>query len=59
MRGPTSEDVYVDLIRRYILIQGDLDSKHRERVTRIARRCPVHRTLESAPRIEDEMDFVV
>ena len=53
-----SDSAYVELIRRYILMQGDLDPEQRERIARIARRCPVHRTLESAPGIEDELDFV-
>ncbi len=53
-----SEDVYVDPIRRHILIRCELGSEQRGYVARIARRCLVHRTLETSPRIEDEMDFV-
>ena len=52
-----SEDAYVERIRRHILIHGDLDTEQQQRIARIARRCPVHKTLESAPRIEDELDF--
>ncbi len=53
-----SDQAYVELIRRYIVLEGDLDDGQRERVARIARRCPVHRTLESAPVIQDEVDLV-
>ena len=53
-----SDRAYIDVIRRYILVQGDLDQEQKDRITRIARRCPVHRTLESPPRIVDEVDLI-
>lgn len=49
---------YVDVIRRYILVKGDLDQEQIDRIAHIARRCPVHRTLESPPSIVDEVDLV-
>ena len=53
-----SDRTYIELIRRYIVLEGDLTAEQRQRVEQISRRCPVHRTLESAPRIEDEFDLV-
>ena len=53
-----SDDAYVEVIRRYILLEGDLTEEQRDRVAWIARRCPIHRTLVSTPRIEDELDLV-
>lgn len=47
---------YVNLIRRNISLKGDLSDDQIDRIGRIARRCPVHRTLESGPMIEDEID---
>lgn len=35
----------VDVIDRYIEIKGDLDASQRERMMKIADKCPVHRTL--------------
>ena len=52
------DDVLIDLIRRYIALKGDLTDDPRDRIAAIARRCPVHRTLGSGPRIEDEVDLV-
>ena len=49
---------YVDVIRRHILVKGDLDQEQKDRIAHIARRCPVHRTLESPPRIVDAVDLV-
>ncbi len=37
---------YIDRIRSQIFIEGDFDDEQRARLTDIARRCPVHRTLE-------------
>ena len=53
-----SERAYIDLIRRHIVIKGDLTDDQKERVAYIARRCPIHRTLEAKPRIEDEIELV-
>ncbi len=53
-----SDQAYIDLIRRHIVLKGDLTDEQRDRIGRVSRRCPVHRTLEAAPRIEDELDVV-
>ena len=52
------DGTYIDLIRRHILLRGELDDEQRDRIARISRRCPMHRTLESSPRIQDEVDLV-
>ncbi|WP_018935745.1 alpha/beta fold hydrolase [Thioalkalivibrio sp. ALJ24] len=42
----------VDHITREITIEGDLDTKQRERMLQIADRCPVHRTLHGEVQVE-------
>jgi putative redox protein len=42
----------IDAFRREIRLDGDLDEDQRARLTEIADRCPVHRTLEADARIE-------
>ena len=49
---------YIELIRRHIVLKGDIDDEQRDRIAYIARRCPIHRTLEASPKIEDEIDLV-
>jgi len=43
---------FVEVIERWITLEGDLTPAERERCLAIADRCPVHRTLESNLRIE-------
>ena len=52
------EGAYISLIRLLILLRGDLSEQQRERIAWIAARCPVHRTLESRPRIEQQVELV-
>ena len=52
------EQAYIEVVRRHILVEGTLTAEQRERVGRISRRCPVHRTLQSSLRIDDEMEVV-
>lgn len=40
-------------IRRHVEVTGDLDDEQRERLVEIAKRCPVHRTLEGPVEIFD------
>jgi putative redox protein len=42
---------FVDHIDRDIELSGDLDDEQRQRLLRIAERCPVHQTLSSEVRI--------
>lgn len=51
-----NDNTMLNVIRRYIVIKGDLDGEQRQRLLTIARRCPVHRTLTEGPRIIDDMD---
>ena len=53
-----SDRAFVDLIRRRIVLTGDLTDEQRERIAYIAKRCPLHRTLESKPVIEDRVEVV-
>jgi len=46
----------VDVLRRRITIEGDLDEAQRARMLEIADRCPVHRTLENEIRIRSRLD---
>ncbi len=52
------DNVMIDLIRRYMVVRGDLDQEQVERLLQIAQRCPVHRTLSGGPTIVDEIDLV-
>ena len=51
-------DVMLDVIRRYIVLRGDLDDEQEDRMLTIARRCPVHRVLTGGPKILDEIDVI-
>ncbi|MEO1456362.1 MAG: bifunctional alpha/beta hydrolase/OsmC family protein [Pseudomonadota bacterium] len=42
----------IDVFRRVIRLEGELDAAQRTRLMEIADRCPVHRTLEASARIE-------
>lgn len=56
--GENQEDARIDVIRQRVLLHGDLTDEQRVRVGQIAGRCPVRRTLESAPRIEDTVEVL-
>ena len=45
----------VELIKRDISIRGDLSEEQTSRLLEIAQRCPVHKTLLSAPKIVDSI----
>ena len=53
-----NDDTMLDVIRRHIQLKGDLDSEQSSRLGDIARRCPVHRTLEGGPKIIDQVEMV-
>ena len=43
----------VEVIRRHITVRGQIDDEQRQRLLEIAQRCPVHRTLQSQPKVFD------
>ena len=46
-----TEEGMLDEIRSTIRLEGDLDETQRSRLSEIATRCPVHRTLSSEVKI--------
>jgi putative redox protein len=51
LTASTIAGVYV--IRRHLVMDGDLEDGQRARLREIAGRCPVHRILENEVRVED------
>jgi putative redox protein len=49
------KDKKIDSIEREIELHGDLNQEVREQLLSIAGRCPVHKTLQSATRIESKL----
>ncbi len=47
--------IKIDIFTRRITLEGDLDETQRKRLVEIADRCPVHKTLHQASRIETEL----
>ena len=45
----------VDLIKRTLILKGDLDEAQRDRLAEIEDRCPVHRTLESEVKVTTDL----
>jgi putative redox protein len=45
----------IERITRTISLKGDLSDKQKQRLLAIADRCPVHRTLESDPKIVTQL----
>ena len=52
------KQLHMDLIRLHIRVEGPLSEEQRERISYIAGRCPVRRTMENSPRIIDEVEVV-
>ncbi|HKL40316.1 MAG TPA: bifunctional alpha/beta hydrolase/OsmC family protein [Cryomorphaceae bacterium] len=54
--NPERKKSKVEIFKRRLLIEGDLDKEQRKRLLEIANKCPVHRTLtESDMRVETEL----
>ncbi len=49
---------FIDRVRSEIFIEGDFDAEQKERLADIARRCPVHKTLDHGVDFTTEMVFV-
>ena len=45
-----NDRAFIDQIKRQIVLRGDLTDEQGDRIAFIARRSPLHRTLESKPR---------
>ena len=50
------ESAKIEVFRREIVLQGDLDKEQRQKLLQIADKCPVHRTLESEIKILSQLD---
>ncbi|MCA9752498.1 MAG: OsmC family protein [Gemmatimonadetes bacterium] len=50
-------DARLDVIRSRIVIRGRFDDAQRARLTEIAGRCPVHRTLDGGPQMFETVEF--
>lgn len=49
------ETAKVELIRREISVRGKIDEEQKQRLLEIAQRCPMHKTLASAPKVQDSI----
>ena len=48
----------IEVIRRRIVLKGPLTDAQRDELLGIANRCPVHKTLKSAPEVIDTVEVV-
>lgn len=46
---------YIDTVSSQIFVEGDFDDATRDRLAEVARRCPVHKTLERGIRFSEEV----
>jgi putative redox protein len=53
-----AETGYIERIRSEIFIEGDFDDAQRQRLSEVAQRCPVHKTLERGVSFTTETVFV-
>ena len=53
-----NDNVMVDLVRLHITVAGELDGEQEARLLTIAKRCPVHRTLDGGPTIVTELNGI-
>ena len=53
--GPSGR---LDLITMHVSVKGDLDTEQLDRLLEIAKRCPVHRTLEARPAFVSEISLL-
>ena len=50
-------DGFIDRIQSRVTIQGTFDDAQRNRLTQVAQRCPVHKTLAGGVHIVDSVTF--
>lgn len=51
------DDTKLDVIRSQIVLRGTFDEAQRARLTQVASRCPVHKTLQGGPRMFETVTF--
>ena len=52
-------DGFIDRIQSKITLHGSFDDAQRKRLTQVAQRCPVHKTLANGVHISDSVEFSV
>ena len=50
-------DGWIDRIQSHVTIHGSFDEAQRARLTQVAERCPVHKTLANGVQIFDTVAF--
>ena len=50
-------DGWIERIQSSVVISGDFDDAQRARLTQVAQRCPVHKTLTNGVHISDSVSF--
>ncbi len=50
-------DGWIDRIQTHVTIRGSFDEPQRNRLTQVAQRCPVHKTLANGVQIFDTVTF--
>ena len=53
--GCEDKGAKIDVFRRVLRLEGDLDEDQRAKLKEIAGKCPVHRTLEGTVKVETEL----
>ncbi len=51
------DDTPLDVIRSDVVLRGTFDDAQRERLTQVAGRCPVHKTLDGGPFMVERVHF--
>ena len=57
-RGEAGDPGYAEVVSQRILLTGDLTEERRDRISQIAGRCPIQRTLQASVVIEEEVSVV-
>jgi putative redox protein len=52
----SEEERRLETISRRITIRGDISEEQKKRLLEIANKCPVHRTIQSKPTIQDTIE---
>jgi len=52
------KDGMIEVMRRKIVLRGNLTDAQRDDLLRVAAKCPVHKTLKAAPEVIDTIEVV-